>query len=183
MRYIVFFLSFFAAIALSQETAGHNDVVICYDISHSGFIEVNETTFDNFFFSLQRNRAFTTPHSITISGIVNSVSSETAKILDANEKKIGLPVMGIENIDSMRNKINRMKVVSLKRHKVFNSPGSDSLMQKAFNPQRVYVPQSLNITPGDSISITNYAAFINDTCYIGDDSHQKAFVFGNFKVH
>ena len=175
--------SIIAPSVISQEMANRTDTVICYDISHSGFVEVDETTFENIFFSLRKNAIFTTPYSVNISGIVQSIPSESARILDVTGTETALPIMGIENIDSTNNKLTRFIVISIKNPKISNSQKSDSLILYKINPQRVYVPKSLDISPGDYISITNYAAILNDTCYIGEDSRQKALVFGKFRSH
>lgn len=171
----------FGIYAFSQNELRPIDTIICYDISHLGFVETNEKTFNDLFFKLKNNTIFKVPFSISIEGTVNTVDNSIARIQDISDKKTGLPIIGITNIESSRNKINRMKIISIKDYKVSNSGETDSLMLKAFNPQRIYIPQTMNVNAGDHISITNYSAVLNDTCYLGDDSHQKAFVFGKFE--
>ena len=170
----------FGIYAFSQNELRPIDTIICYDISHSGFVETNEKIFNDLFFKLKNNSIFKVPFSISIEGTINTVDNNVARIQDSNGKKIGIPIIGITNIESSKNKINRMKIISIKDYKVSNSDKADSLMLKAFNPQYIYIPQTMNVNVGDHISITNYSAILNDTCYVGDDSHQKAFVFGKF---
>ena len=170
----------FGISAFSQKEHRPVDTIICYDISHSGFVEINENSFNDLFFNLKNNSIFNVPHSISIDGIISTVDNN-ATLQDINGKKIGLPIIGITNTESSPNTINRMKVISIKDYKVSNSDEADSLMLKAFNPQRIYIPQTMNVNAGDHIIITNYSAFLNDTCYAGVKSRQKAFVFGNFK--
>ena len=170
----------FGISAFSQHEPKPVDTIICYDLSHSGFVEINEKSFNDLFFNLKNNSIFSVPHSITIDGTINTVDNN-ATLQDINGKKIGLPIIGITNTESSKNTINRMKVISIKDYKVSNSDEADSLMLKAFNPQRIYIPQTMNVNAGDHIIITNYSAFLNDTCYTGVKSRQKAFVFGNFK--
>ncbi len=169
------------AIAFSQEMPRRIDTIFCYDISHSGFVAINEEKYTDIFFKLKDNLIFEAPFSINIEGTITSIDNEIAKLQDINGKKIGIPVIGIVNTEPSINKINRMKVVSIKDYKVNNSQGTDSLMHKAFDPQRVYIPRSMNVNTGDHISITKYSAILADTCYVGEDSRQKAFVFGKFK--
>lgn len=171
----------FGISAFSQKELKPTDTIFCYDVSHSGFIEVNEKTFNDLFFNLKNNSIFNVPHSISIDGIISTVDNNAATLQDINGKKIGLPIIGITNTESSKNTINRMKVISIKDYKVSNSDKADSLMLKEFDPQQIYIPQTMNVNAGDHISITNYSAFLNDTCYAGVKSRQKAFVFGNFK--
>lgn len=65
----------FGITAFSQNELRPIDTIICYDISHLGFVETNE----------KNNTIFKVPFSISIEGTVNTVDNSIARNVDGKQ--------------------------------------------------------------------------------------------------
>jgi len=184
MNKIIIFAAFliFAHQAFSQIGFPTADVIVCFDVDHSGFTLVNEQDYNKSFSQLQKKEVDALPLAVSFSGIVESVTEMQPTLLNTKGRKTSVPVIGIEDTDTSERRLEQTKSISLKNIQLADSSSANISAYKKINPRRIYIPKSLGVNNGDYISISNYSAFLNDTCYVGDSGHQKAFIFGNFKV-
>lgn len=172
----------FSVLSFSQSEPRIPDTIICYDIDPSGFLLVNRQKFDDYLSKVIGNSISEHPFSVSFDATVDSVSDEQANLANKDGNKIAIPVMGFVGDSLSRYKISVMKEITIKEVRFSQNGKTDPSMKKKFDPRHVYIPKSMGVSSGDHISVENYTAILNDTCYVGHDSHQKAAVIGSFKV-
>lgn len=162
--------------AFAQEgKPNQSDVIICETIDHTGFISVSEENFFEVYYFVKDSSFERLRFSIDVSGTIDSVFENYSRIPNLYGQVTSVPVTGITD-----HKTTQMKAISISNRSVQLPTGNDSAMLNNFKAQRVFIPKSLPAKKGDKISIKNYAAVLNDTCYAGENTRQKALVYGEY---
>ena len=143
-----------------------------------GFISVTENSY-NEVYNYVKDSTFSLLHfAVDVSGTIDSVFENYNNVLSLDNQNTSAPLLGITE-----HKVTRMKTVSITNRKLILPAGNDSSMIKRFKAHRVFIPKSLPAKVGDIIVIKNYAAILNDTCYAGESTHQKALVYGEYVLN
>ena len=171
-------LFFLAAFVQAQtEYSKQSDIVVCEIVSHYGFAIVNEQSFAEAYDYLKDSTFSKLPFAVDVNGTVDSVFESYNFVQNPNNVRTSIPIIGITD-----HKTTAAKAISLKNHKLTLS-GKDSTMERRFKPSLVFVPKNLPVNAGDVIAIRNYVALLNDTCYAGETSQQKALVYGEYAIN
>lgn len=171
-----FLLSIFAN--AQENRLSFEDETVCETLNHNGFISVTEKSY-NEVYSYVKDSTFSLLHfAVDVSGTIDTVFENYNYVLDLENRNTSVPLLGITE-----HKITRMKTVSIANRKLTLPVSNDSSMVKRFKAHRVFIPKDLSVKIGDVIVIKNYAAILNDTCYAGESTHQKALVYGEYALN
>lgn len=159
------------------ESIRNTDITICEVISHAGFAIVDEKTFNEAFSYLKDSSFTQLSFTVNVSGMIDSVYEKYDRVHDMNNTTTSVPIIGIVD-----HKVTTVKAVKLKNSKLTLPKGNDSTMVRRFKSDLVFIPSKISVTPGDIIDIKNYGALLNDTCYVGETTQQKALVYGEYSL-
>lgn len=159
------------------ESIRNTDITICEVISHAGFAIVDEKTFNEAFSYLKDSSFTQLSFTVNVSGMIDSVYEKYDRVHDMNNTTTSVPITGIVD-----HKVTTVKAVKLKNSKLTLPKGNDSTMVRRFKSDLVFIPSKISVTPGDIIDIKNYGALLNDTCYVGETTQQKALVYGEYSL-
>jgi len=153
------------------------DDFFCAELDHSGFLNVTEERYEKSFSFILDSSFTVLPFAVNVDGIVDTVYSKQTNVLNLNDKLTPVPITGISNHQQII-----MKTIRIKNHKVIPASSEEANMDKVFKSNKVFVPASLELNPGDNISIKNYVALIYDDCNTGNQSGQKAMAYGEYSL-
>ena len=174
---ILFFL--LGVLVSAQENKPNvSDIIICETIDHTGFISVSEENFFEVFYFVRDSSFERLRFSIDVSGTIDSVFENYTRVPNLYGQVTSVPVTGVVD-----HKATQMKAISISNRTVNLPTGNDSAMLKNFKAQRVFIPKNLTAKKGDKISIKNYVAIMNDTCYAGENTRQKTAVYGEYVLN
>lgn len=179
MKHITTTLFLLSIFAIAQENGTPNgDETVCETLNHNGFISVTENSY-NEVYNYVKDSTFSLLHfAVDVSGTIDTVFENYNNVLSLDNQNTSAPLLGITE-----HKITRMKTISITNRKLTLPASNDSSMIKKFKAHRVFIPKSLPAKVGDFIVIKNYAAILNDTCYAGESTHQKALVYGEYTLN
>ena len=176
MKHLSILLFLLGVLVSAQENKPNvSDIIICETIDHTGFISVSEENFFEVFYFVKDSTFERLRSSIDVSGTIDSVFENYTRIPNLYGQVTSVPVTGVVD-----HKTTQMKAISISNRTVNLPTGNDSAMLNNFKAQRVFIPKNLDAKKGDKISIKNYAAVLNDTCYAGENTRQKALVYGEY---
>ena len=179
MKYLSIFLFLVGVLAPAQENKPDvSDIIICETIDHTGFISVSEENFFEVFYFVKDSTFERLRFSIDVSGTIDSVFEHFTRVPNLYGQPTSVPVTGVVD-----HKTTQMKAISISNRTVNLPTGNDSAMLKNFKAQRVFIPKNLTAKKGDKISIKNYFAIMNDTCYAGENTRQKTAVYGEYVLN
>ena len=179
MKHLSILLFLLGVLASAQEPKPNvSDIIICETIDHTGFISVSEKNFFEVFYFVKDSTFERLRFSIDINGTTDSVFENYSRVPNLYGQVTSVPVTGVVD-----HKTTQMKAISISNRTVNLPTGNDSAMLKNFKAERVFIPKSLTAKKGDKITIKNYVAIMNDTCYAGENTRQKAAVYGEYVLN